>query len=339
MNPAVRSRFRAWCLSQGHSVKTVEKSVRYLVHFEEDKGLDLDPTSLTEDRIIEWIAAQRERGTLPKTLNNYVRELNVWSRFHKLGWKLSYFRQHAPVVRDLLSEEDEAKLRAVSFPNPLKHHRARAMLLLALDQGPRRDEMRQMQINDLVDAPGGGRGILVRRGKGDKPRLIYLSDETREAIDTYLRDYRIDSDPAALFTSDRGPVTYGMMGKLAKEIGRAAGIPTFSWHRARHRMIDAMLDRGVPLPAIQAVAGHSKPETTVRYASRRALRELTEREVRSFQKRRFEPIRPTVPEEDTALPGANRSECRDWNDAGSRLRTEGVAVLPGLGPDLLQGVA
>ncbi len=54
-----------------------------------------------------------------------------------------------------------------------------------------------------------------------------------------------------------------MMGRIAKEIGRAVGIPTFSWHRGRHRMIDAMLDRGVSLPAIQEVAGHARAETTV----------------------------------------------------------------------------
>ena len=302
---AVSRRFRAWCLAQGHSMKTVEKSVRYLCHFEEDRGLDLDPTTLTEDRVIEWIAKCRERGTHPKTLNGYVRELNLWSRFHKLGWKLTYFRRHAPVLTDLLTEEDEERLRQARFPDPSVNARNRAMLLLALDQGPRREEMLQMKLSDLVDTPGGGKGILVRRGKGDKPRLLYLSPETWDAIENYVRIYRIHSDRSALFTARSGSVSYGTMGKIAKEIGRVAGIPYFSWHRGRHRMIDAMLDRGVPLPAIQEVAGHARAETTVAYASRRALRTLTEREVRSFQKRRFEPAQPLSPSADEYAPVAN----------------------------------
>ena len=311
------SRYRSWCLAQGHSMKTVTKSVRYLVHFAEDRGLDLAPNALTEDAAIEFMAKCREQGTHPKTLNNYVRELNLWSRFNKLGWKLSYFRRHAPVLMDLLSEEDEERLRAVRFADPSANARNRAMLLLSLDQGPRRDEMLQMKLSDLVDTPGGGKGILVRRGKGDKPRLLYLAPETWNAIRSYVETYRIHSDASALFTARRGPVSYGMMGKIAKEIGRAAGVPHFSWHRGRHRMIDAMLDRGVPLPAIQEVAGHSKAETTVAYASRRALRSLTEREVRNFQKRRFDPLPPPSPAEAGVASVANLDASSTGRDAGT----------------------
>jgi site-specific recombinase XerD len=311
------ARYRSWCLAQGHSLRTVTKSVRYLVHFGEDRGLELGPSVLSEDRVIEWIAKCRESGTHPKTLNNYVRELNLWSRFNKLGWKLSYFRRHAPVLADLLSEEDEDRLRQVRFADPSLNARNRAMLLLSLDQGPRRDEMLQMKLSDLVDTPGGGKGILVRRGKGDKPRLLYISGEVWVAIDTYVRSYRIRSDSSALFTARRGPVSYGMMGKIAKDIGRAAGVLNFSWHRGRHRMIDAMLDRGVPLPAIQEVAGHSKAETTVAYASRRALRTLTEREVRSFQKRRFEPPQPIAPAETRAAAVVNLDASSSGRDAGT----------------------
>ena len=310
-------RYRAWCLAQGHSLKTVTKSVRYLVHFVEDKGLSLGPSTPTHDQVIEWIARCREVGTHPKTLNNYVRELNLWSRFNKLGWKLSYFRRYQPVLTDLLGEEDEARLRTVRFVDPSLNARNRAMLLLSLDQGPRREEMLQMRLSDIVDTPGGGKGILVRRGKGDKPRLLYLSPETWEAIDTYVRNYRIRSDASVLFTSRSGPVSYGMMGKIAKDIGRAAGIPNFGWHRGRHRMIDAMLDRGVPLAAIQEIAGHSKAETTVAYASRHALRTLTEREVRNFQKRRFETHQPPATAETGATVVVNLLAGSATNDAGT----------------------
>ncbi|MHB8351113.1 MAG: tyrosine-type recombinase/integrase [Thermoplasmata archaeon] len=306
------TRYRAWCLAQGHGLKTVDKSVRYLRHFSEDKGLDLDPSTLTEDRVIEFVARCREKGVHPKTINNYVRELNLWSRFHTLGWKLTYFRRHAPVLMDLLTEEDETKLREVRFSDPSINARDRAMLLLSLDQGPRRDEMLQMRLSDLVDTPDGGKGILVRRGKGDKPRLLYLSPEAWEAIDAYVRVYRVRSDSQSLFTAARGPVSYGMMGKIAKQIGRAAGVPAFTWHRGRHRVIDAMLDRQVPLPAIQAIAGHARAETTVGYASRRVLRNLTEREVRNFQKRRFEPVRASATDEreggSVVNPGAGMAE-------------------------------
>ncbi|EQD46308.1 site-specific recombinase, phage integrase family protein, partial [mine drainage metagenome] len=216
-----------------HAMATVSKSARYLRHFEEDKGLDLDPRTLTEERVVEWIAGCRERGTHPKTLNNYVRELNLWSRFHKLTWKLPYFRRHAPVLMDLLGEDDEMRLRTVRFPDPAVDARNRAMILLSLDQGPRRREMLQMKLSDLVDTPGGGRGVMVRRGKGDKDRLLYLAPETAAAIEEYVDRYRIQSDPSSLFTGRKGPISYGMMGKIASQIGVAAGLRRFGWHRGR----------------------------------------------------------------------------------------------------------
>jgi integrase len=285
---AVLSRYRAWCLAQGHQKLTVDKSERMLRFFQRRWELPLE--GLTEDRVIEFLAARREEGVHPKTLNGYVRELNLWSRFHRSGWRLPYFRRHAPVLTELLGPDDEVRLRNVRFVDPSVNARNRAMLLLSLDQGPRRDEIRRIRLSDVVDAPGGGKGILIQRGKGDKPRLLYLARETWEAIEAYLRLYRIRSDSQSLFTSRTGPITYGMMGKIAKEIGRAAGIPNFTWHRGRHRVIDAMLDEGVPLVAIQEVAGHARAETTVAYASRRALRTLTEREVRNFQERRLRPV-------------------------------------------------
>ncbi len=148
------------------------------------------------------------------------------------------------------------------------------------------------------------------------PRLIYLSEETAREIGAYVATYRVASDPSALFTGPRGRITYGVMGKIAKDIGRAANVPHFSWHRARHRMIDAMLDQRAPLPAIQAVAGHARAETTVRYASLRALRELTEREVRPFQKRRIDAVRRTPAPEDPSSAGANRDAGLTVTDAG-----------------------
>jgi integrase len=85
-----------------------------------------------------------------------------------------YFRRYQPVLVDLLSEEDELRLRSVRFSDPSIHARNTAMLLLSLDQGPRREELIHLRLSDLVDTPGGGKGLLVRRGKGDRPRLLYL---------------------------------------------------------------------------------------------------------------------------------------------------------------------
>lgn len=296
MDRAAFVAYRSWCLARGHSAKTVDKSVRYLMFFTRRWGLSLGELTPRESDVLEFLARRREEGVHPKTLNGYVRELNLWSRFRGLGWKLSYFRRHQPILKDLLTEADEAKLRQARWDDPALNARNHALVLLSLDQGPRRDEIRQAKLSDLVTPPGGGHGLLIRRGKGDRPRMLLLADDTWEALQEYITRYRIRSDREALFTSRKGPISYGSLGKIAKEIGLAAGVPHFGWHRGRHRMIDAMLDLGVPLTAIQEIAGHSRAETTVGYASRHAIRILTEREVRAFQKRRSQGVGSTSAE-------------------------------------------
>ncbi len=58
--------------------------------------------------------------------------------------------------------------------------------------------------NPLPRKAAGGKGILVRRGKGDKPRRLYRSTETWAAVESYVRTHRILSDRSALFTARRG---------------------------------------------------------------------------------------------------------------------------------------
>ena len=91
------------------------------------------------------------------------------------------------------------------------------------------------------------------------------------------------------------------MAKITKDIGRATGIPNFSCYRGRHRMI----------------AGHTKAETTLAYASRRALRALTGREVRNFQRRSFEPPQPPATTETGATVVVNLLAGSETIDAGT----------------------
>ena len=48
-------------------------------------------------------------------------------------------------------------------------------------------------------------------------------------------------------------------------ICRAANIKNFRFHDLRHTAITRMVEKGIPLPVVQDIAGHSKIETTMRY--------------------------------------------------------------------------
>ena len=44
-----------------------------------------------------------------------------------------------------------------------------------------------------------------------------------------------------------------------------AKVENFRFHDLRHTAITRMVEKGIPLPVVQEIAGHTKIETTMRY--------------------------------------------------------------------------
>jgi integrase len=67
-----------------------------------------------------------------------------------------------------------------------------AILLCLLDTGARANEFLSINLEDINQARG---DILIRQGKGHKPRTVYVGKQSKRALRRYLK-HRQDDYPA-----------------------------------------------------------------------------------------------------------------------------------------------
>lgn len=140
--------------------------------------------------------------------------------------------------------------------------RDRAILLTLLDTGVRAQELLDINLADVNLING---TILIRQGKGRKPRFVYIGSVTRRAIRSYLK-LRKDDLPA-LFVTDDGAkrlAYYGLRSVIVRR-ARLAGISPPGLHAFRRQFAITMLRAGVDLVTLSRLMGHSSLTVLQRY--------------------------------------------------------------------------
>src|SRR5689334_11441122 len=114
--------------------------------------------------------------------------------------------------------------------------------------------------------------VLVVRGKGEKDRMVPLSDPARAAIASWLHvraGMLGDESSRYLFPSRgrTGHLTRQRFSQLLKEAALAAGIDParVSPHVLRHAFASHLLEGGADLRSVQLMLGHSDIATTQIY--------------------------------------------------------------------------
>lgn len=139
----------------------------------------------------------------------------------------------------------------------------RMLLLLELLYGS------GLRASELVSLPrraiAGEREYLIVRGKGDKERLVPLSDRARSALDRWL-PLLADGSPW-LFPSGKNHVSRVRLFQMLRDLAGRAGIdPTaVSPHVLRHAFATHLLEGGADLRALQLMLGHADIATTEIY--------------------------------------------------------------------------
>src|SRR5271169_3415245 len=186
----------------------------------------------------------------------------------RLDLAAEIYHMREPEKLPLVLSKDEMK-RLLAVATSLK---ARIMLSLGYGCGLRAGEVVRLKVKHIDTAQ---KVIRVEQGKGRKDRHVMLSRDTLALLRQWWKvrpsrgDAGAPSEERFLLPGGRcsEPISTRQLNRLFHKAAEAAGIKKgATLHGLRHSFATHLLERGTHLRTLQALLGHSKPETTARYA-------------------------------------------------------------------------
>jgi integrase len=170
-------------------------------------------------------------------------------------------------------------LFAACDPDTNKGARDAAVLALGVGGGLRRSEIVHLDLGSYDPETG----ALTITGKGNKQRVVYLTNGAAAALEAWLA--RRGAEPGPLLMSvnkadriARRRLSADAILVVLRGLGKAANVAKFSPHDCRRTMASAALDAGIDVVVLQAILGHASVTTTAKYDRRgdRAKRRAAE---------------------------------------------------------------
>jgi integrase/recombinase XerD len=182
-------------------------------------------------------------------------------------WKNPINKVGAPFVPEQIIEpvaiEDVQAMLDTCTEDSFFDRRDRAVLFFLLDSGVRAQELCDIDLGDVELGTG---QVMVRQGKGRKPRYVFVERITTRAIRAYLRARPDHKSPALFVSKTMERLTYDGLRQLLQRRSKKAGLskePTP--HDFRRQFALSMLTNGADLISLQRLMGHADISILRRY--------------------------------------------------------------------------
>jgi integrase/recombinase XerC len=263
---------------RGAAERTIEAYGKDLAHFAAycaNHGIDPEKADVGELR--GFIADQSAEGAAAVSVNRALSSIRGFYR-----WLIRFGRRQdnpCGALRNLKSPKnlpsflwEPEMARFAVLPETsgiLWPARDKAQILVMYSAGLRISELVSLSLLKLDSDLGGGRVI----GKGDKERIVFFSDEAREALAAYLPERQTRIRAGGKNPADR---------VFINRNGRAISIPGVRWiiaryaehsglgkhihpHSLRHSFATHLVNSGCDVRVVQELLGHASLSTTQRY--------------------------------------------------------------------------
>lgn len=268
-------------IEKNRSPKTRENYERYLKVFLSYSKIK-SPQAVSDDLVRQFRIHLARRNIKKITQSYYIIALRNFLKYLiKRDFKvLAPERIELPRISrrqiDLVDYEDLERLLALPQGSDLRNLRDKAIFETFFSTGLRLSEL--CGLNRYLDLK---RGELTIRGKGDKLRLVFLSDSAKKALKNYL-EKRSDVEEALFVSLTKqgkvlGRISSRAVQRLIERSSRQAGITSrVHPHMLRHSFATDLLINGADLRSVQELLGHSNISTTQVYThlTNKELREI-----------------------------------------------------------------
>lgn len=140
--------------------------------------------------------------------------------------------------------------------------RDKALILFLLDTGARASEVGYIERKDVNAVTG---EVVIRHGKGDKERKVYLGSKSRKALRSYMRT-RTDTSPALFVGRTRERLTYDGLKQAIERRGILAKVePPPTLHAFRRAFAINCLRAGMNIYTLKELMGHEDLQILQRY--------------------------------------------------------------------------
>ncbi len=269
-------------IEKGRSLRTVTVYDQYLRRFLDYAKLQR-PEQITPEVIRNfrmWLNRQvsgrrgGETQTLKKKTQNYhLIALRAFLKFLAKRNIRALSPEHIELAKvgerhlDLITPQELGRLMQPPKGDDLKSLRDHAMLQLLFSTGLRVSELCSLSRDMDIDADE-----FSIRGKGEKIRVVFISDDARKSVKKYLNK-RVDVDDAMFIRLNKENARGGDMvldkrsvERIVKQCAIKAGISKkVTPHVIRHCFATDLLSNGADLRAVQMLLGHANISTTQIY--------------------------------------------------------------------------
>ena len=259
-----------------HTVAAYRNDLQQFTRFICDNYQITDAEILTHLHIRDWLMLVNEQGQTAKTIRRKLSCLKTWFRYLEKNQYITYnpmLKVSSPKLPKRLPSTIQEKqmdqmFELIDFGSDFSGIRNKCMIELLYATGMRRQELIQLQINDLDTR----RGLVKVMGKGRKERLIPIPNYLLPLIAQYLSvreaEFAGGEDIAKhFFLTKHGKELYPKLvyQVVHKYLSMVSSAEQRSPHTLRHSFATHLSANGADLNAIKSLLGHSSLASTQVY--------------------------------------------------------------------------